>query len=53
MVFIMLMLTAVDSGPLAYGICQTGCNSLVVACYAAAGAFRNLLPTFYFAVLKF
>lgn len=26
-----------ESGPLAYGICQTGCNSLAVACYAAAG----------------
>ncbi len=26
-----------DSGPLAYGICQTGCNAIVVACYAAAG----------------
>ncbi|KAF8869836.1 hypothetical protein BD779DRAFT_640049 [Infundibulicybe gibba] len=24
-------------GPVAYGICQTGCNSLAVACYAAAG----------------
>ena len=24
-------------GPLAYGICQTGCNAMVVACYAAAG----------------
>ncbi|KAH7042872.1 hypothetical protein BKA57DRAFT_483025 [Linnemannia elongata] len=23
--------------PLAYGICQTGCNSLAVACYGAAG----------------
>merc|ERR1711862_78946 len=26
-----------QSGPLAYGICQTGCNAAVVACYAAAG----------------
>jgi hypothetical protein len=26
------------AGPLAYGICQTGCNAGVVACYAAAGA---------------
>ncbi|KAI8064103.1 hypothetical protein BDF21DRAFT_428225 [Thamnidium elegans] len=24
-------------GPLAYGICQTGCNAVAVACYAAAG----------------
>jgi len=29
---------AVMAGPLAYGICQTGCNALVVACYAGAGA---------------
>lgn len=27
-----------ESGLLAYGICQTGCNACVVACYAAAGA---------------
>lgn len=27
----------VQSGLLAYGICQTGCNALVVSCYAAAG----------------
>ena len=26
-----------NAGLLAYGICQTGCNSLAVACYAAAG----------------
>ena len=26
-----------SAGPLAYGICQAGCSSLVVACYAAAG----------------
>ena len=25
------------AGPLSYGICQTGCNALVVACYAGAG----------------
>ncbi|OJT05103.1 hypothetical protein TRAPUB_4168 [Trametes pubescens] len=25
------------AGPLAYGICQTGCNALAVACYAGAG----------------
>jgi len=25
------------SGPLAYGICQTGCNAVWVACVAAAG----------------
>lgn len=38
---VVLGLTAspqVNAGPLAYGICQTGCNALVVACYTAAGA---------------
>ncbi|KAK0480870.1 hypothetical protein IW261DRAFT_1475037 [Armillaria novae-zelandiae] len=25
------------AGPIAYGICQTGCNVVAVACYAAAG----------------
>jgi hypothetical protein len=28
---------AVVGGPLAYGICQTGCNAVAVACYAGAG----------------
>lgn len=26
-----------DAGILAYGLCQSGCNAVVVACYAAAG----------------
>jgi hypothetical protein len=26
-----------NAGPLAYAICQTGCNSVAVACYTAAG----------------
>ncbi|KAI0089603.1 hypothetical protein BDY19DRAFT_872480, partial [Irpex rosettiformis] len=26
-----------NAGPIAYGICQTGCNAVAVACYAAAG----------------
>ncbi|KAF1797015.1 hypothetical protein FB192DRAFT_1291223 [Mucor lusitanicus] len=30
-------LSYVSAGPLAYGICQTGCNALAVACYSAAG----------------
>ncbi|KAF9998262.1 hypothetical protein BGZ79_008065 [Entomortierella chlamydospora] len=29
--------TKSDAGPLVYGICQSGCNAIVVACYAAAG----------------
>lgn len=41
-IFLTVLLTAsplpeVFAGPLAYGICQTGCNAVVVACYAAAG----------------
>ncbi|KAG1795290.1 uncharacterized protein BJ212DRAFT_1489758 [Suillus subaureus] len=36
---------AVVAGPLAYGICQTGCNGLAVACYAGAGfTFGVALP---------
>jgi len=34
MILFSIMVTA---GPLAYGICQTGCNAVAVACYAAAG----------------
>lgn len=26
------------AGPLAYGICQAGCSSVVMACYTAGGA---------------
>ncbi|KAH9851372.1 hypothetical protein C2E23DRAFT_733103 [Lenzites betulinus] len=40
-VSVALGLAAVPSakaGLLAYGICQTGCNTMAVACYAAAGA---------------
>ncbi|KAI8993819.1 hypothetical protein BD414DRAFT_411344 [Trametes punicea] len=27
-----------EAGPIAYGVCQTGCNAVAVACYAGAGA---------------
>lgn len=37
-IFIVLLLfSTVYAGPLAYGICQTGCNAVAVAYYAAAG----------------
>lgn len=38
--FILLLISAsgTHAGPLAYGICQSGCNGLAVACYAAGGA---------------
>ncbi|KAI8094960.1 uncharacterized protein B0P05DRAFT_524115 [Gilbertella persicaria] len=34
---ILCMSNLVHAGPALYGLCQTGCNTLVVACYAAAG----------------
>lgn len=33
-----LLLFSANAGPLAYGICQTGCNVVAGACFAAAGA---------------
>ncbi len=35
---IILLISCVEAGPAAYGICQAGCAAVVVACYAAAGA---------------
>lgn len=32
-----LLATAVSAGPAAYGVCQAGCASVVMACYSAAG----------------
>jgi hypothetical protein len=37
LLFIVTFLKLVSGGPAAYGICQTGCNAVTVACYAAAG----------------
>ena len=37
-IFILFTLfSTAQSGPLAYAICQTGCNTVWVACVAAAG----------------
>jgi hypothetical protein len=33
-----LLFAWIEAGPIAYGICQTGCAALVVACYSGAGA---------------
>jgi len=33
---VLLFISNANAGPLAYGICQTGCNALVVACYAVS-----------------
>ncbi|TFK33513.1 hypothetical protein BDQ12DRAFT_564347, partial [Crucibulum laeve] len=34
-----------QAGLVAYGTCQTGCNALGVACYAAAGfTFSTVFP---------
>ncbi|KAF7371167.1 Proteophosphoglycan 5 [Mycena sanguinolenta] len=30
-------ISLVYAGPIAYGLCQTGCNTVAVACYAGAG----------------
>lgn len=42
MIFIFVLITKTIAGPFAaltaYGLCQTGCNTVAVACYAAAGA---------------
>lgn len=37
MLLLLLLPLMAESGPLSYGICQSGCNALVVSCYAAAG----------------
>ncbi|KAK3831940.1 MAG: hypothetical protein J3R72DRAFT_454504 [Linnemannia gamsii] len=40
LLFILVLLSILGlttAGPLAYGICQSGCNALAVACYGAAG----------------
>ncbi|PSN58987.1 hypothetical protein BS50DRAFT_580308 [Corynespora cassiicola Philippines] len=29
--------SAVSAGPAAYGVCQAGCATVVMACYSAAG----------------
>ncbi|KAF4567255.1 hypothetical protein EYR40_006252 [Pleurotus pulmonarius] len=34
---VLTALSGVQAGIIAYGICQTGCNVVAVACYAAAG----------------
>lgn len=36
----------VEAGLLAYGLCQTGCNTLAGACYAAAGAIFGVTAGF-------
>ena len=37
-VAMLIFISSVEAGPLAYGICQSVCNAGAVACYAAAGA---------------
>ncbi|KAK3924972.1 Adenylosuccinate synthetase [Frankliniella fusca] len=41
------LLGSAAAGPAAYGICQTGCNALAVACYGAAGVVMGVgsVPT--------
>ena len=42
-----LMTTAI-AGPIAYGVCQSGCCAVAVACYGAAGAVFVRLLRYYF-----
>ena len=38
LIFLLIILQSfTKAGLISYGVCQTGCNTLVVACYAAAG----------------
>jgi hypothetical protein len=37
LIFLVFFLNLCYAGPISYAICQTGCNALAVACYAAAG----------------
>ncbi|KAI8349665.1 hypothetical protein BD560DRAFT_439151 [Blakeslea trispora] len=32
------MISSVKAGLASYGVCQTGCNAVAAACYAATGA---------------
>ncbi|KAK3929298.1 putative disease resistance protein [Frankliniella fusca] len=36
------LLNSATAGPAAYGICQSGCNALAVACYLAAGSVMGV-----------
>ncbi|KAK4617846.1 hypothetical protein CLAFUW4_11816 [Fulvia fulva] len=45
LIALVALLPTAIGGPAAYGICQAGCASVVVACYAAAGfVFGVALP---------
>lgn len=37
MLIVLAMQVLVLAGPIAYGICQSGCATIAVACYAGAG----------------
>ena len=37
-----IMANQIQAGPLAYAICQTGCNAVWVACVAAAGGVAGV-----------
>ena len=42
-IFVLFALfTTAQSGPLAYAICQTGCNTVWVACVSAAGGVAGV-----------
>ncbi|KAF8957624.1 hypothetical protein BDZ97DRAFT_1669783 [Flammula alnicola] len=35
--YVLASTSIAQAGPIAYGLCQTGCNVMAVACYAGAG----------------
>ena len=42
LIMLALFTSTANSGPLAYGICQTGCNAVWVACCAAGGGVAGV-----------
>ncbi|KAF1970296.1 hypothetical protein BU23DRAFT_556961 [Bimuria novae-zelandiae CBS 107.79] len=34
---LLALTSTVAAGPIGYGVCQAGCSTVVMACYAAAG----------------
>ena len=42
LVFLLALFATTQSGPLAYAVCQTGCNAVWVACVSAAGGVAGV-----------
>ena len=41
--FFIILVSLADGGPAAYAACQTGCNAVATACYAASLIKRKLI----------